>query len=308
MNLTEEQRRQVVEKVLQRVLERLNGNTASPQPAIAPCAIPPPGTPRYEMALEGKVRELKGLQELKGLVDGGAHRIGPPDQVHAPACSDIASYIDHTLLKPDAKESEVVDLCREALKFKFASVCVNPNFVPLCAGMLRGSGVKVCTVIGFPLGAMTTEAKAFETRDAVAKGADEIDMVINIGRLKSKDYEYVHNDIKAVVGAAQGHTLKVIIETSLLTDEEKIAACVIARAAGASFVKTSTGFAGKGATVEDVRLMRQVVGADLGVKASGGVRDCETAQQMIESGATRIGASASVAIVNPQGGKKHGGC
>jgi deoxyribose-phosphate aldolase len=293
MNLSEEQRKRIIEKVIERVGARVNGGAVgtSPNPAIVPCAIPPPGTPRYEMAMQDRVRELKTL------VDGGAGRIGRPGDMHAPACADLAPYLDHTLLRPDAKENEIVELCREAARFKFASVCVNPNFVPVCAGMLKGTGVKVCTVVGFPLGAMTTEAKAFETRDAVAKGADEIDMVINIGRLKSKDYAYVHEDIKAVAGAAQGRTVKVILETALLAEDEKIAACVIARAAGAHFVKTSTGFAGKGATAEDVRLMRQVVGTDLGVKAAGGVRDCETAQKMIESGATRIGASASVAIV-----------
>lgn len=292
MDLTPEQRRRIVETVTARVLERVaRAEASAPRRGIIPCAIPPPGTPRYESALAGVAPELRGL------VEAGANRIGRPESLRAPSCAELAPYIDHTLLKPEAKESDVIELCREAIDFKFASVCVNPNFVPLCAGMLRGSSVKVCTVVGFPLGAMTTESKAFETRDAVAKGADEIDMVINIGRLRSRDFAYVLADIRAVIGAAQGRTVKVILETALLSEEEKIAGCVIARAAGASFVKTSTGFASKGATREDVALMSQVVGPDLGVKAAGGVRDCETAQQMIASGATRIGSSASVKIV-----------
>lgn len=209
----------------------------------------------------------------------------------------FAGYFDHTQLKPAATDEQIHDLCADARENGFASVCVNPCHVERCAAALRGPAVKVCTVIGFPLGSTTTAAKAFETRDAIANGADEVDMVINIGKLKSGDFRYVAEDIRTVVEAAGGRLVKVILETSMLTDEEKTAACVIAKAAGAHFVKTSTGFGGGGATTEDIALMRKVVGPDMGVKASGGIRDTETARKMIEAGANRIGASASVEIV-----------
>lgn len=209
----------------------------------------------------------------------------------------LASMIDHTILKADATRESVEKICKEALEYKFASVCINPANIELAAEMLKGSEVKVCTVIGFPLGANTSEVKAFETKDAIAKGADEVDMVINIGRLKDKDYEYVKNDIKAVVEAAKGKALtKVIIETCLLTDEEKVKACELSKEAGADFVKTSTGFSTGGATPEDIKLMRETVGPNLGVKASGGVRSFEDAKAVIENGATRIGASSSITI------------
>lgn len=209
----------------------------------------------------------------------------------------LAKMIDHTLLKPEADRASIEKLCKEALEYNFASVCVNPTNVELAAELLKGSDVKVCTVIGFPLGANTMEVKAFETKDAIAKGADEVDMVINIGRLKDKDYEYVKKDIKAVVDAADEKALtKVIIETCLLTDDEKVEACKLAKEAGADFVKTSTGFSTGGATPEDIKLMRETVGSDLGVKASGGVRSIEDAEAVIKNGATRIGASASIAI------------
>ena len=211
---------------------------------------------------------------------------------------NLASFIDHTLLKPEANESQVIQLCEEARKYNFASVCVNPSFVPLCAKLLTGSPVMVCTVIGFPLGATTSETKAFETRQAIAQGANEIDMVINVGALKSKDYAKVEEDIRAVVNACNGTTLKVILETALLNDEEKIKACELSVKAGANFVKTSTGFGPSGATEDDIALMRRVVGPDLGVKASGGIRDTDTTIRMLKAGATRVGASASVAIVN----------
>ncbi|MGM0599319.1 MAG: deoxyribose-phosphate aldolase [Candidatus Rifleibacteriota bacterium] len=213
---------------------------------------------------------------------------------------ELAKYIDHTLLKPNVTKDQIVKLCQEAQQNGFASVCVNPANVALAAQMLRGTPVKVCTVIGFPLGATSTFVKAMETRDAVANGATEIDMVINVGALKSKDYELVKNDIARVVEAANGNTVKVILETALLNDEEKTKACELSKLAGADFVKTSTGFSSGGATLEDVCLMRQVVGPDMGVKASGGIRDTETARQMIQMGATRIGASASVAIVREE--------
>jgi deoxyribose-phosphate aldolase len=208
----------------------------------------------------------------------------------------VAFLIDHTLLKPNATQEEVGKLCEEAKRFCFASVCVNPAYVPLASQLLRGSGVRVCTVIGFPLGSTTPTVKAIEARDAMANGADEIDMVINVGALKSGNHALVLDDIRAVRDATRGKVLKVIIETAYLTKEEKVKACELSKQAGADFVKTSTGFGPGGATVEDIALMRAVVGPDMGVKASGGIRDQETALKMVEAGATRIGASASISI------------
>ncbi|ADL51489.1 deoxyribose-phosphate aldolase [Clostridium cellulovorans] len=217
----------------------------------------------------------------------------------------IAEIIDHTLLKPEATKEEVITLCREAKEYNFASVCVNPTFVALAAEELKGSSVKVCTVIGFPLGANTKEVKAFETRDAILKGAHEVDMVINIGKLKDKDYEGVKADIEAVTKEAKGKALsKVIIETCLLTDEEKEIICKLAVEAGTDYVKTSTGFSKGGATKEDIALMRKTVGPNIGVKASGGVRTYEDAKNVIEAGASRIGASASIAIVTGDNNKE----
>ncbi|WP_331487992.1 deoxyribose-phosphate aldolase [Caminicella sporogenes] len=211
---------------------------------------------------------------------------------------ELQKYIDHTLLKPQATEEQIIKVCSEAKKYGFASVCVNPYYTSLVRKELEGTNVKTCVVIGFPLGANTKEVKAFETKQAIENGAQEVDMVINIGALKDKKYDVVRDDIKAVVDAAKGKALvKVIIETCLLTDEEKIKACEIAKEAGADFVKTSTGFSTGGATVEDVKLMRKTVGPDMGVKASGGVRSKEDAEAVINAGANRIGASASVAIV-----------
>ncbi|WP_282019907.1 deoxyribose-phosphate aldolase [Planomicrobium okeanokoites] len=212
--------------------------------------------------------------------------------------SNIASYIDHTLLKPESTKEQVIELCKEAAEYEFASVCVNPSYVETAAAELKDSKVKVCTVIGFPLGASTSETKAFETKDAIAKGAEEIDMVVNIGAIKSGDSELVKNDIQAVVEAAKGKAIvKVIIEASLLTDEEKVLASRLSKEAGADFVKTSTGFSTGGATVADVKLMRETVGSELGVKASGGVRSLEDVQAMIDAGASRIGASSGVQIM-----------
>lgn len=211
---------------------------------------------------------------------------------------NLASYIDHTLLKPEATEAQVTTLCVEARNYVFASVCINPHFVPLASRLLKGSAVKVCTVIGFPLGATTTETKVCETKKAIADGAHEIDMVINVSALKSKDFDKVEDDIRQVVKACDGKILKVILETALLTKEEKIKACELSVKAGADFVKTSTGFGPSGATEEDIALMRHVVGPNLGVKASGGIRDTATTLAMLKAGATRVGASASVAIVN----------
>lgn len=210
----------------------------------------------------------------------------------------IAKMIDHTALKAETTKEQVEKLCEEARQHHFASVCINPTWVETAAKLLDGSDVKVCTVIGFPLGANTPETKAFETKDAIEKGATEVDMVINIGALKGKDYDLVERDIKSVVEAAKGKALtKVIIETSLLTDDEKVKVSELAVKAGADFVKTSTGFSTGGATAEDIRLMRKTVGPDIGVKASGGVRDRKGAEEMIEAGATRIGASAGVSII-----------
>lgn len=242
------------------------------------------------------------LSKVDNIINSGADRVSPNILDNIPL--DIAHLIDHTLLKPDATEEQVRKLCKEALEFGFASVCINPAFVPLAYSMLKGSKVKVCTVIGFPLGSTTTETKVFETKQAIQNGADEIDMVINVGALKSKDYDYVYNDIKEVVEACDGRILKVIFETALLSDEEKIKACELSVKAGADFVKTSTGFGPGGATEEDVKLMRYMVGKDLGVKASGGIRDTITTLKMLKAGANRIGASASVAIVKNQAGDK----
>lgn len=215
---------------------------------------------------------------------------------------ELSSIIDHTLLKPEATEEQVRKICEEALKYKFASVCINPTQVKFTASLLKGSSVKVCTVIGFPLGASTSKVKAFEASEAINEGAQEVDMVINIGKLKEGNYSYVKEDIKAVVDAAKGKALtKVIIETCLLTDDEKVAACKLAKEAGADFVKTSTGFSKGGATPEDVKLMRDTVGSEMGVKASGGVRSYEDAVAVVKAGASRIGASASIAIC--EGGK-----
>lgn len=209
----------------------------------------------------------------------------------------LNKYIDHTLLKPDASQEQIKTLIEEAKKYDFASVCVNPTWVNFAAQALKATDVKVCTVIGFPLGANTPELKAFETSDAIQNGANEIDMVINIGALKSRNFDLVERDIRAVVEAAKGTLVKVIIETCLLTDDEKVKACQIAQKAGADFVKTSTGFSTGGATVADVALMRKTVGPDMGVKASGGARSYEDALTFIKAGATRIGASSSVAIM-----------
>lgn len=223
-----------------------------------------------------------------------------------PSDLNLASMIDHTLLKPDVTPDQIAQLCFEARKYGFASVCINPGHVKLCADLLRGSDVKVCTVIGFPLGATSPEAKVYETETALRDGATEIDMVINIGALKGGDFTWVARDIRGVVETAHaaGAIVKVIIETSLLTNEEKVKACLLAKEADADFVKTSTGFAGGGATVEDVALMRRVVGPEMGVKASGGVRTFEEAKSMVEAGATRIGASAGVKIIGAAKGDK----
>src|SRR6476469_5696880 len=241
---------------------------------------------------------------LRGVLDAGASRIG----VHATggAPGGVAGLIDHTLLKPDATRAEIEKLCREAAEFHFATVCVNPTCVATAAARLRGAGVGVCSVVGFPLGATPAEVKNFETRRAIFDGATEIDMVINIGALKSGDLRTVERDIEAVVEPCRqcGVTSKVIIEAALLSDDEKVTACTLSKAAGADFVKTSTGFASGGATAADVALMRRVVGAEMGVKAAGGVRDLEGMKAMIAAGASRVGASAGVKIVQESRGDR----
>ena len=242
------------------------------------------------------------FNEIGQVINAGAERITStfgslPDDL------STAQYIDHTLLKQDATHDQVTQLCKEAHEYKFASVCVNPTNVKLCAGLLKNSPVKVCSVIGFPLGASLPETKAFETQQALKDGATEIDMVINIGALKDRNLDLVARDILAVVKPVRsaGALLKVIIETALLTDEEKQIACLLAKEAGANFVKTSTGFSTAGATAEDVALMRHTVGPLMGVKAAGGVRSKEDLDNMVRAGATRIGASAGVRIVQENG-------
>ena len=240
---------------------------------------------------------------LRGVLDAGAARLG----VHASggAPGGVAGMIDHTLLKPDATQKDVEQLCREAAQFRFATVCVNPTWVAQAAARLRGSGVGVCSVVGFPLGATTADVKQYETRRAIFDGATEIDMVINVGALKSGDLRTVERDIDAVTDACRpcGVISKVIIEAALLTDEEKVTASMLSKAAGADFVKTSTGFGPGGATAADVALMRRVVGADMGVKAAGGVRDLEGLKAMVAAGASRVGASAGVRIVQETRGQ-----
>ncbi len=239
---------------------------------------------------------------LRGVLDAGATRLGL--QASGAPTGSVAGLIDHTLLKPEATQAEIETLCHEAREYGFATVCLNPTWVPLAARLLRGSRVGVCTVVGFPLGATTADVKQYETRRVIFDGATEVDMVINIGALKSGDVRTVQRDIEAVTDACRAAAVvsKVIIETALLTDEEKVTACTLAKAAGATFVKTSTGFARHGATPADVALMRRVVGAGMGVKAAGGVRDLSGAEEMVRAGATRIGASAGVKIVQESKG------
>ncbi len=241
--------------------------------------------------------------KLRAFVDAGATRLG----LHATAGAThgVSGVIDHTLLKPDATRADIEKLCREAAEFHFATVCINPAWVALSAARLRGTGVGVCSVVGFPLGATTADVKNFETRRAIYDGATEIEMVINVGALKSADLRTVERDIEAVTDPCRqcGVVSKVIIEAALLTDDEKVTACTLSKAAGADFVKTSTGFGPGGATAADVALMRRVVGAEMGVKAAGGVRDLEGLKAMVAAGASRVGASAGVKIVQESRGQ-----
>src|ERR671910_398875 len=244
-------------------------------------------------------------ERMHRVIDAGAARIGLVLGETASA-RDWASLIDHTLLKPEATDEDIKRLCEEASRYRFASVCVNPTWVRVAACNLRGSGVPVCTVIGFPLGATLADVKAYEARRSIMDGAQEVDMVINVGALKSGDDCLVEHDIRSVAQVAHEYDAicKVIIETALLTDDEKVRACLAAKKAGADFVKTSTGFSKSGATVADIALMRRTVGADLGVKASGGVKGLEDARKLVEAGATRIGASVGVKIAQEAAGQR----
>ncbi|HLB58993.1 MAG TPA: deoxyribose-phosphate aldolase [Bdellovibrionota bacterium] len=267
-------------------------------------------TRRDEQELIRRITQAVKQKLAEGSIRKGDPNEGgntPSGSTQAISPEELAKKIDHTLLKADASEVELKKICDEAKKYNFFSICVNSANVPFVARQLKGTDVKVCAVVGFPLGAATTSAKAFETKEAIAGGAHEIDMVMNIGALKSKQYQKVLEDIQAVVASADPAPVKVILETGMLERDEKIIACSIAKAAGATFVKTSTGFGpGEGATEEDVALMRSVVGPELGVKASGGIRTWEKSISMLKAGATRIGASASVAIVTKQGSSKKG--
>jgi deoxyribose-phosphate aldolase len=282
---------QLIDKITSEVMRKLNVTECTPVSPASEVVCPPDCTGCYLCV-------TNNLSGVKTILNGGASRVSSTiGVVNVPA--DVAQYIDHTLLKPDATQDQFEQLCDEAVEYSFYSVCVNSYWVPFCAKRLRGKNVEVCSVIGFPLGAMDSRSKGFETRNAIENGASEIDMVINIGALKSGNLDAVEKDIRAVRRACRATTLlKVIIETCLLTDDEKVLACEISKQAGADYVKTSTGFAEGGATAHDIALMKRVVGSSLGVKASGGVRTFEDAKLMIESGATRIGASASVKIVS----------
>ncbi len=281
---------ELVNRITKNVVRRLASEEAGVIPGVTTC----PATGAECTACGLCVVRCPG--EVEQVVAAGAERIGATIGAKAKK-EEIAHTIDHTYLKPDTSPEKITQLCEEAKRYNFASVCINPSYVSLAAKLLKGTPVKVTTVIGFPLGATTSTAKAMETRDAIANGADEIDMVMNIGALKAKNYDLVKKDIEAVVNAANGKIVKVILETALLAQEEKIKACQIAKEAGADFVKTSTGFGGGGATVADIALMRRIVGPLMGIKASGGIRTFEDVQAMIKAGATRIGASASVAII-----------
>ena len=279
----------LVARIVKRVQEELARANAGAQQAAVPPLAEVRGTWQDETSLK---------------LTMGADRIGTDGTTSALSNASIAKLIDHTMLKADATRAELVKLCEEARTHRFASVCINTTWVPLAVELLRGSGVMTICVVGFPLGAATSRAKAGETREAIQNGAAEIDMVVNLGLLKGGDHDGVYEDIRAVVEAAQGRPVKVILETHLLTREQKVAACALSKAAGAAFVKTSTGFSGGGATADDIALMRAVVGPNMGVKASGGVRTADDAQKMVAAGANRLGASASVAIVT--GGKGTG--
>ena len=289
------------ESLVQIIADRVSQRLGMPAPAAQQVVVVRQGSGSCSHACSSCENKAAGSCGAHAIVNLGAARVAPLG--HTRTSPDLARYIDHTLLKAEATRDELVTLCDEARRYGFATVCVNSANVNLAAQLLQGCSTVAIAVVGFPLGAGLPSAKAFEAREAVRCGAREIDMVLNIGALKSRDYKLVFDDIKAVVEAVRGTPVKVILETSQLDTEQKIISCALSKAAGAAFVKTSTGFAGGGATAEDIALMRRVVGDDMGVKASGGVRSQEDAQKMIAAGADRIGASASVAIVTGQKSK-----
>ncbi len=298
--MTQQELDQLVSQIGEELLGRLSRPALSRAEGLnIPELVCPGCTQRCPQTCAAKTREI---------VAAGADRVSASDKLTRIDPS-VARLIDHTLLRPDASRDEIVRLCGEARKYGFASVCINPYWVSLAARELAGSAVKVCTVVGFPLGATTTESKVCETEAALRVGAQEIDMVINVGALKSGDHEAVKQDIQSVAEVAHrgGAILKVILETALLDDNQKAVASTLAKLAGADFVKTSTGFGGGGATAHDVALMRKVVGPELGVKASGGIRTLEDVKAMTAAGATRIGASASVKIIEATAGKAAAG-
>jgi deoxyribose-phosphate aldolase len=288
-NLDEATLERIIEQITRQVLILVQEEQEKAEAGAGDASAPPISAHNY-------------VERVRPVVNAGADRIASTLGV-APTDGSLAHMIDHTLLKPDATHDQVAQLCYEARKHGFASVCVNPTNVKLCQQLLEGSSVPICVVVGFPLGATPTEVKVFETQQAIREGASEVDMVINVGALKSRDYELVERDIASIARAchAGNAILKVIIEAALLTDEEKVAACQLAKVAGADFVKTSTGFGPGGATVDDVALMRRVVGPTMGVKAAGGIRTFSDAPKMIAAGASRIGASASVKIIQGAG-------
>ncbi len=285
----------LVEIIAKRVTERLRDMSVSPANTSSSCDKSCGDCNNCGQCI------TKKPQTVKNIIKFGATRISTKPGVSGHFDENLARMIDHTILKPEVTRDDLLKVCDEARKFHFATVCVNSSNIPFVARQLKGSGVKPIAVVGFPLGAATTQSKSFEAKEAIRAGAEEIDMVINIGELKSKDYKYVYEDIRQVVEASKPHKVKVILETSSLDHDEKIIGCVLSKTAGAAFVKTSTGFGSGGATIEDIELMRRIVGEDMEVKASGGIRSTEDAQAMIKAGANRIGASASVAIVT---GKK----
>lgn len=293
----------IIEQVTRRVLQQLEPGTQS-QSSLFRSLTQVNGTHDDESCHQctgrGQCHRRRPVTTQR-ILDAGACRVSasfPCGNVN----NDFGVCIDHTLLKPEADYDQIAKLCEEAAQYHFASVCINPVYVPLASRLLRGAGVAVCTVVGFPLGATPTEVKVFEARQAVARGANEVDMVIHVGALKSGDFDAVERDVREVALACGSEALlKVIIEAALLTDEEKVQACTLCKVAGADFVKTSTGFGPGGATLHDVALMRRTVGDDLGVKAAGGIRDREMAENMLRAGADRIGASASIQIVRAPG-------
>lgn len=290
-----------IEKIVEIVTERVKEKLLQQKEKITQSKFSPDFCSATKLECTGCGHSVRRRpDDAKKIIECGASRLSASPDIGA-VRADLAHYIDHTLLKPDATKEQLKKLCEEAVKYGFATVCVNSSNVRFCSSLLKGTPVKVVAVVGFPLGASSSEAKAFEAREAIRQGADEIDMVMNIGALKSKDYATVLKDIEKVVQAANPHKVKVIIETGMLNNNEKVIACALSKIAGAAFVKTSTGFGPGGATVEDIQLMKEVIGEGIEVKASGGIRTSEDACKMIKAGATRIGASASVAIVS--GGK-----